>query len=49
MGDEKKQNEIMENARNYARKNFSYEVYKHNLKNYYSRSMISVIIPVYKK
>ncbi len=32
MGDETKQNEIMENARNYARKNFSYDVYKQNLK-----------------
>jgi len=32
MNDEKKQNEIAENAHNYALKNFSLEVYKQNLK-----------------
>ena len=32
MGDDKKQNEISENAHNYAQKNFSYDIYKHNLK-----------------
>lgn len=32
MGNEKKRSEIADNARNYSRKNFSYELYKQNLK-----------------